>query len=90
MAGGIIEVDNQALEVLCGIPPPESVYERPYRQRDQDTHGPATEELAGAVAQGEEQITGCNREKRHAATHQRIEERGPEGIAGGEDQTAVI
>ena len=74
MACGIVEIYKQAFEVFGGIPPAEGIYQRPYCQRDQHADGPAADELAGTVAQGEEQITRCNREKGHAATHQGVDE----------------
>ena len=89
MPGGIIEVEEQILEILRRTPPEEGVEDRPDRQRDQDSDGPAAHELPGVIAQREKQITGCNGEKGHAAADQRIEKSRPEGIPGRQDQRSV-
>ena len=47
MAGGIVEVQQQILEILYGFAPDESVHDGPEEERDEDPRRPAAEELAG-------------------------------------------
>ena len=87
--GGIVEVEQQALEILYGLSPDQSIYHRPHQQRNQDAHRPAAEELPGGIMDGKLQVAGRYHEQRHAATGNALHYRHPEGVRVREDQGSV-
>ena len=89
VTGRIIEVEQQALEILHRISESQRIHHRPDNHRNQDAHGPAAEKLSGGIVQRELQIGRCHQENRHAAAADTLKDSHPEGIRGRQDESSL-
>ena len=88
MAGGIVEVQQQVLEILDRLTPDECIHHRPDHERDQDAGCATLEKFARTIVERELKIAGGYHEQGYAGARQDVKGRDPECVRLSQDQRA--
>ena len=85
MPGGVVEIEEEVLEVMHGVSPHEGIDQGPHYERDENAHKPTLEKLPGRIVYGKLKITGCYHKKGHTGPCEAVQDGHPDCVCLGED-----